>query len=264
MKHNPTLYQRLRGVVREEILNVLGAWATPAPGIHILNGHRIATEKEPDTFRNLLENLSRNVTFIRIEDAVERIMRREHPDKPLVAFTFDDGFMECYDIFAPLLEEFGVNALFFVNPNYVEGDDAYIEHFNNHTVLTEGKQPMRWSHLRELANRGHIIGAHTLDHYMINTDDEDMLRHQIVACKTVIEQQLQQPCNYFAFPYGKLTHANQRSIDIACKAYKYVFSQSDYKHYFSFNGKVLNRRHFEPFWPIKHLNYFISCNKTYE
>ena len=39
MKHNPTLYQRLRGVVREEILNVLGAWATPALGIHILNGH---------------------------------------------------------------------------------------------------------------------------------------------------------------------------------------------------------------------------------
>ena len=101
MKPNSTLYQRLRGVVREEILNILGAWATPTPGIHILNGHRIATEKEPDTFRNLLENLSHNVSFIRIEEAVECIMRKECPDTPLVAFTFDDGFMECYDIFAP-------------------------------------------------------------------------------------------------------------------------------------------------------------------
>jgi peptidoglycan/xylan/chitin deacetylase (PgdA/CDA1 family) len=54
----------------------------------------------------------KDVTFIRIEDAVKMIAGKEHPDKPLVAFTFDDGFMDCYNIFAPVLEEFGVNAMF--------------------------------------------------------------------------------------------------------------------------------------------------------
>lgn len=262
--YNPNPSQRLRGFVRQQVLNVLGAWATPVPGIHILNGHRIAHENEPHTFKTLLQELSQKVSFIKIEEAVERIMRKEQPHKPLVAFTFDDGFMECYDIFAPLLEEFGTNALFFVNPNYVDGDASYIENFNNHVVLTEGKTPLRWSHLKELAKRGHIIGAHTMDHYMINTNDEQTLRYQIENCKSVIEQQIQQPCNFFAFPYGRLTHANQLSIDIACNTYKHVFSQSNYKHYFSFNGKVINRRHFEPFWPINHITYFISCNKTYE
>ncbi len=48
--YNPNPSQRLRGFVRQQVLNVLGAWATPAPGIHILNGHRIAHENEPHTF----------------------------------------------------------------------------------------------------------------------------------------------------------------------------------------------------------------------
>jgi peptidoglycan/xylan/chitin deacetylase (PgdA/CDA1 family) len=256
-----TLYFKVRSLLREGVLDVLGIFSTPAPGIHILNGHRIQDEAEPETFRRLLTALSKQVKFVRVEDAVQMIIQREHPTEPLVAFTFDDGFMECYDIFAPVLEDFGINALFFVNPNYVDGDKQYIDHFNHHIVMTPGKLPMRWSHLKALHDRGHIIGAHTMDHYMISNGDQETLHHQIVDCKTAIENHINGLCDYFAFPYGKLTQANEQSIKIACATYKYVFSQSDYKHYFSFNNTVINRRHFEPFWPVGHLKYFLSCKK---
>ncbi|MBQ8713265.1 MAG: polysaccharide deacetylase family protein [Prevotella sp.] len=253
----------LRAFARNRVLDFLGTLAKPANGIHILNGHRVQQEKEPETFRALLLKLRESVRFVRIEDAVQGICRHDTPDVPLVAFTFDDGFMECYDTFAPVLEEFNTNALFFVNPNYVDGDEAYIRNFNENIVMTPGKRPMRWQQLKELQQRGHLIGAHTMDHYMINSNRQDILEYQIAACRTAIEQQLGTPCEYFAFPYGKLTHANRQSIDIACNTYRYVFSQSDYKHYFSFNGQVINRRHFEPFWPYRHVSYFLSCNKTY-
>jgi peptidoglycan/xylan/chitin deacetylase (PgdA/CDA1 family) len=113
--------------------------------------------------------------------------------------------------------------------------------------MTKDKQPMRWEHLKELSDRGHIIASHTMDHYMINTDDTNILKYQIESCKEIIEAHTGKPCECFAFPYGKLSQANQKAIDIACEKYKYVFSQSDYKHYFSFNNKVINRRHFEAF-----------------
>lgn len=263
MNKSITSKQKIRSLLRKGILDILGLFSKPAPGIHILNGHRIADEAEPDTFRNLLISLSKQVEFIRIEDAVAMIERKERPAKPLLAFTFDDGFMECYNIFAPILEEFGTNALFFINPNYVNGDDAYIKNFNDNIVMTDGKTPMRWEHLRELSERGHIIGAHTMDHFMINSNEETILRYQIETCKKIIEAEIGKTCEYFAFPYGKLSHANQKSIDIACRNYQHVFSQSDYKHYYSFHHTVINRRHFEPFWPIPHIHYFLSCNKKY-
>lgn len=253
----------LRTWLRARVLDVLGCFSAPQPGIHILNGHRIEKSGDADAFRKMLTELSKTVTFIRIEDAVRMIIERQCPSMPLVAFTFDDGFMDDYDVFAPILEEFGVNALFFINPNYVEGNDEYIQNFDDNVVMTPDKRPMRWNQICELSKRGHIIGAHTMDHYMVNSDYKQILEYQINTCKGVIENHTDVPCDYFAFPYGKLSQANDLAISIACQKYKYVFSQSDYKHYYSFSGKVINRRHFEPFWPIAHVKYFLSCKKTY-
>lgn len=86
--------------------------------------------------------------------------------------------------------------------------------------------------------------------------------HQIGDCRTDIEERLGEPCDYFAFPYGRLEHANPASIDIACRHYKYVFSQSDHRHFFSYGGKVINRRHFEPFLPISHVKNFLSYKRS--
>ena len=220
----------LRTWLRARVLDVLGCFSAPQPGIHILNGHRIEKSGDADAFRKMLTELSKTVTFIRIEDAVRMIIERQCPSMPLVAFTFDD---------------------------------EYIQNFDDNVVMTPDKRPMRWNQICELSKRGHIIGAHTMDHYMVNSDYKQILEYQINTCKGVIENHTDVPCDYFAFPYGKLSQANDLAISIACQKYKYVFSQSDYKHYYSFSGKVINRRHFEPFWPIAHVKYFLSCKKTY-
>jgi peptidoglycan/xylan/chitin deacetylase (PgdA/CDA1 family) len=208
-----------------------------------------------------LKQLQKYVRFVNIEEAVRAITDTTIPDYPMVAFTFDDGFEDCYSAIAPILEDFGVSAAFFINPNFAEGDETYIANFTERVVFTPGKRPMRWNEIADLHRRGHIIGAHTMDHYMINNDSYVELEYQIGECKSIIEDKLSVPCDYFAFPYGRLEHANMNSIDIACKYYRYVFSQSDYRHYFSFDGRVINRRHFEPFWPVSHVYYFLSCNK---
>lgn len=265
------LKNTIRSFARSTILDTMGAFAKPSPYIHILNGHMIDWNHDDETdgerFARLLQELNRYCKFVNFEDGVHMIINHEEVSEPTIAFSFDDGWRDCYTQIAPQLEKFGVNAMFFINPNFADAannnDNEYIENFTVNTTKSPGKYPMTWDQMKELQQRGFLIGAHTLDHYCINDDNSEELEHQIGDCRRVIEEKLGTTCDYFAFPYGRLEHANPKSIEIACKHYRYVFSQSDYKHYYSFDGRVINRRHFEPFWPKNHVKYFLSCKKTY-
>ena len=177
----------IRWFLRNNILDLLSLFSKPAKGIHILNGHMISkNDSHIEVFLNQLEELNKITTFIKIEDAVDLITQRKKVDDVLIAFSFDDGFEECATMIAPALEQFGTNGLFFINPNFVEGDEAYIKNFTDNIVLAPGKLPMRWDDIIKIRNAGHVIGAHTLDHFMINNNDLFELEHQIGDCKKII------------------------------------------------------------------------------
>ena len=263
-------YMLMRSKIRFQLLNILGSYAKPSNYVHILNGHRISktvpNRNDLETYRSKLLYLRKRCEFVNIEEALDLIINYKKVKKPTIAFTFDDGYEDCYTHIVPVLEEFGVNAVFFINPHFVDaadGDEDYIQYFTNHITMSPGKRPMSWSQIKDLQKRGFIIGAHTLDHYMVNHGSREDLVHQIVDCKKVIEEKLGVPCEYFAWPYGKISQTNKEAVEIAVNTYKYVFSQSDYKHFFSFNGTVINRRQAEPWWPLAHIKFFLSCKKTY-
>lgn len=50
-------YFKIRSFARNFALNILGSFSKPQAGVHILNGHRILNEAEPETFRALLQEL---------------------------------------------------------------------------------------------------------------------------------------------------------------------------------------------------------------
>lgn len=260
------IYGKIRSRIRWVILNILGSINKPAPYVHILNGHMVDwnhdNDKDGVRFAKHLALLHKYCDFVNFEDAVDMILKGKKVNKCTVAFSFDDGYRDDYTQIAPQLEKYGVNAMFFVNPNFADAadnnDTAYIENFTVNITKSPGKLPMTWAQMKDLQKRGFLFGAHTLDHYCINDDNLAELEHQIGDCRTIMEERLGVACDYFAFPYGRLEHANPKSIEIACKHYKYVFSQSDYKHYFSYGGRVINRRHFEPYMPAKFDFYFLS------
>lgn len=265
-----TIKSTIRQFVRYTFLSIVGSFKRPSPYVHILNGHMVDWHHDNDEdgmrFEKQLKVLHKYCDFVNIEDAVQMIISHKEVSRPTVAFTFDDGWRDCYTQIAPPLEKYGVNAMFFVNPNFADAadnqDEEYIENFTVNTTKSPGKHPMTWEQILDLQKRGFKFGAHTLDHYCIADDNIVELEHQIGDCRGVIEEKLGVPCEHFAFPYGRLEHANPKSIEIACKHYKYVYSQSDHEHFFSFNGKVINRRHFEPFWPVSHVLYFLSDKRS--
>lgn len=132
--------------------------------------------------------------FVNFEDAVMMILKGEKVSRPKVAFSFDDGWRDCYTQIAPQLDKYGVNAMFFINPNFADAadinDEAYIENFTVNTTKSPGKFPMTWKQMKELQERGYLFGAHTMDHYCINDNNIEELEHQIGDCKKVMEAKL--------------------------------------------------------------------------
>jgi len=243
--------------------------AKPSPGVHILNGHILVREKgDPEIFRQLLQKLCKTVKLIPVGEAVEMIQRRTVPPEPYVAFTFDDGFEEQYTGIAPVLEEFGINAAFFIIPGFVDGDQAYRDNlyrttFTRDRFLTSPKPPMTWEQIADLQKRGHIIGSHGMNHSGLLSAGTGILKEEIIKSKEVIESKTGAPCEYFAYPFGTKKGIGKEALKMAKENYLYVFSQSEYRKYFSFDGAVINRRHFEPFWSVRHVVYFLSANKKF-
>ena len=255
-----------RKFLRQTFLNMVGPFKRISPAIHILNGHIIGMNPghSKDDFRRMLQSLSRTAKFVRAEDACDMVRQRKPVSEPMIAFTFDDGFIDCYADIAPVLEEFGTNALFFINPNFTNGDQAYVENFLRANVPEiPARPPMTAAMIKELVQRGFVIGAHTMDHMRLISDDPEFLQYQIVDCKAAVEAISDQPCNHFAWTYGRFSDISQKAIEVAVNHYEYVFSGDSYANYTSVDGKVLNRRHFECDWPASHVKYFLSVERHY-
>jgi len=180
-----------------------------------------------------------------------------------VSLTYDDGFEECFSVIAPALEEFKTNAAFFVNGNFIGGNAVYKEDFTKNIVKSPGKLAMNWSQIIDLHNRGFIIGSHTLDHVNMNSKNYKLIDTQLSENKQLIEVNTNHPCEYFAYPFGQFRYINNETLRIAEKYHKFIFSGTNYKKYFSFDGRVFNRRHIESEWPRTHIKYFLSTAKKY-
>lgn len=256
----------MREKLRRLYLYLFGSMAKPSAGIYILNSHFVtpanhSKENDWNLFEEYLTYLSSICELITIQEATERIKKRDIPaDKCLIAFTFDDGFEECYTTIAPLLEKYGCNAAFFISANYIGSDENYHQSFNTR-INTFTKNPMSWEQVIDLHNRGHVIGSHTLDHVnMAELSDEEIV-YQLETNKQILEEKLNYNCDYFAWTYGQMQHFPESALKITQKYHKHIFSGTNYKQYFSMNGQVINRRHIEAFWPKNHIRYFLSVKK---
>lgn len=256
----------IRHFSRNTYLSIFGSFKKPNKGVYILNSHNVSIyNRSKELFNEFLTFLNKYCELISIVDAVELIKHKQIGNNCQIAFTFDDGYKDCYEVFAPALESFKVNAAFFINGGFVNSIPNLPEAvaFAENNLKSTFREPMSWDEIIELSNRGHIIGSHTLDHIDMNTNNLEVIDFQLRKNKELIEHYTNKPCEYFAIPFGQLKHINEKTLELAEKYHKYIFSGTDHKNYFSFNGRVLNRRHIEIFWPISHIRYFLSNKRKY-
>jgi len=256
----------MRKIIRNLYLHLNGSYRDFAPGIHILSSHFVtpgfSKSKDSELFEKYLLRLKNKSILIDIQQATHFVVNNCFPkNECLVALTFDDGFDECHSVIAPLLEKHNCRAAFFINANYIDSNKTY-QHEFHHRINTLTKTPMSWQQVTELHHHGHVIGTHTLDHLNLSKLNEDEINFQLEKNKHILEDKLNYSCDYFAWTFGRMVDFPETALEYARKYHRFIFSSANYKHYFSYNGLVINRRHIEPYWPASHINYFLSTPKS--
>lgn len=159
-----------------------------------LNDWTISTEM----FQEQIDWVRQRYDFISLADAQQRIASGVNRE-PAVCLTFDDGYAENCDIALPWLIEQGVPTTYFVATNHVLRGEPF-----PHDTAAGTPLPVNTpEQLRDLAAGGVEIGAHTRSHLDLGpVVDEQLLYEEIVGSKRDLEQLLDRPVRYFAFPYG--------------------------------------------------------------
>jgi peptidoglycan/xylan/chitin deacetylase (PgdA/CDA1 family) len=115
-----------------------------------------------------------------------------------LAITFDDGSETDVICAAPILQELGFGATFYVTTGFI-GKRGYLNQ----------------SQLRELCGLGFEIGCHSMTHAYLTDLDENGVHREVAEAKSRLEQIIGNPVEHFSCPGGR---HNQRISEVARRA----------------------------------------------
>ena len=124
--------------------------------------------------------------------------------RPQVAITFDDGHIDNYQFALPLLIKHRIPATFYVTTGFLDRDPTVMARFAFLLRTTPSEiEPLSWAQLRELADVGMEIGAHTFSHPNLTHLGRECLEREVAEPKTEIEVRLGREVESFAYPFGQ-------------------------------------------------------------
>jgi peptidoglycan/xylan/chitin deacetylase (PgdA/CDA1 family) len=205
---------------------------TPLPegnprGIKVLMYHRIADDVDlcktnwtcvhVDDFRKQLVFL-RDAGFTAITFDQYRAYLRGAASLPKhpVIISFDDGYLDTYELAFPLLEEFGMKSVVFIL-----GDRTIrTNYWDQYLGITETRL-MNRDQILAMHSAGHEFGAHSTTHAKLPRVPHERAWEEISRSKTLIEMLLGKPVQSFCYPYGMLNvrikdMVRHSGYDIAC------------------------------------------------
>jgi peptidoglycan/xylan/chitin deacetylase (PgdA/CDA1 family) len=127
--------------------------------------------------------------------------------------TFDDAYRSVEGAL-PGLERLGATVTVFACSRYADtGAPLTVPELadEDHGELAT----MDWDKLRELAERGVEIASHTVSHPRLTTLGDAELRRELIESKVHMEDELQRPCRYLAYPYGDEDERVRRAAEAA-------------------------------------------------
>lgn len=151
------------------------------------------------SFEEQIKFISERYNAVSEKDIISAVERRgKMPEFP-IWITFDDGYKDNYTNAFPILKKYSIPATFFVTTGYVNKTATPEVHFDNDIF-------MNWQEIKEVAEEGISIGAHTVSHRILSTLSDREVEKEIIESKNEIEQRLGKSVISFAYPVGKKPH----------------------------------------------------------
>ncbi|MCK4386497.1 MAG: polysaccharide deacetylase family protein [Candidatus Pacebacteria bacterium] len=123
---------------------------------------------------------------IKIGDLVKTIQDKKQMLHKTAVLSFDDGYQDNYSVVFPLLKRYNFPVTIFLITDLI-GQEGYLN----------------WDEIKEMQQSGFVnFGCHTLSHPKLNQISKERLRAELTESKQIIEKQLGQKCDVFAYPSG--------------------------------------------------------------
>jgi len=122
----------------------------------------------------------------------------------LLHVTFDDAFASVRAAL-PALERLSVPGTVFACSGFADEGRPFriLELAADADARPDELATMTWDDLRELAERGIEIGAHTVSHAHLSSTSDEELDRELTESKRRIEDELGRPCPLLAYPFGE-------------------------------------------------------------
>lgn len=118
-----------------------------------------------------------------------------------VSFTFDDGILDQATLAVPLLAQHDIRATFFIIPGKTPAEPY------------KGQKKIDWPTLKQMAEAGHEIGNHTLNHLDLRHLDAKNLEKQVNGAQTMIEEKIGVRPFSFCYPKNLRTQQLRRFVE---------------------------------------------------
>ncbi len=186
-------------------------------GLTILTYHGISDEINPDEtvspkeFEKQLQYIKENYKVISLEKAVEYLQTDIAKVAGSIVITFDDGYSDNYHNAYPLLKKHSFPATIFLVSNLIND---------------RGGKYLSQSQIHEMESNNISFGSHTISHRILTSLRKEEIIREIRDSKDILESQLGQRTNSFAYPVGTRADFDDAIVEIV-KAHKYTCACSN-------------------------------------
>jgi peptidoglycan/xylan/chitin deacetylase (PgdA/CDA1 family) len=119
-----------------------------------------------------------------------------------LSITFDDGYLDNFQVAAPILQKYRLPATFFVTTGFL--GTSFVAPWD--AALSVAPSWMNWAHVRELASLGFEIGSHSDRHLNMAASTCEDIRRDLSASREKLATEAGVTARLFAHPFGGREH----------------------------------------------------------